>query len=98
MEYNSKYYEIFNLISGATYSCLCGYTKPSNEIYQELLNTYNLKPKECVFIDDVKINCIGALNNGIPSILFKNPPQIQRELNGLLNINDDMTLRLKKPN
>lgn len=96
LEYNSKHYEIFNLIDGGIYSCLCGYVKPDDEIYQELLTVYNLNPKECVFIDDIELNCIAAINNGIPSILFKSPAQIQHELNSLLNINDNMSLKLKK--
>lgn len=98
LEYNSKNFEIFNLIDGATYSCLCGYAKPDDEIYQKLLTTYSLNPVECVFIDDAECNCIAALNNDIPSIVFKNPAQIKTELNSLLNIDDNMSFKFKKTN
>lgn len=98
LEYNSKNFEVFNLITGGTYSCLCGYAKPSDEIYQELLRTYNLNPSECVFVDDLDINCKGAINNGIKSILFKDSLQAQKDLDEVLNIDDDYPLILKRPN
>lgn len=98
LEYNANSFDVFNLISGAVYSCLCGYAKPSDEIFQELLSTYSLNSDECVFIDDLEINCQGALKNGIKSILYQNPEQLQNDLNNLLNIEGSLALKLKKPN
>mgnify|MGYP002508692957 CR=1 FL=1 len=42
----------------------------SGEIYEELLNRYNLVPEECVFLDDLERNLKGAEKYGIHTILF----------------------------
>ena len=42
--------------------------KPEPEIYQLLLDTYSLKANECLFIDDVEENIIGAKNMGMNGI------------------------------
>ena len=42
--------------------------KPEDEIYQLLLDTYSLKASECLFIDDVEENIIGAKNMGMNGI------------------------------
>ena len=39
--------------------------KPNKEIYQKLLDRYNLNPSECLFIDDLEANCNGAKNAGM---------------------------------
>ena len=35
-----------------------------------LLNTYDLNPAECIFVDDSKLNTEGARSAGIESYLF----------------------------
>ena len=42
--------------------------KPDFEIYQFAMNKFNLKPEECIFIDDKIINVEAAENYGIPAI------------------------------
>lgn len=96
LEYNANNFDIFNFINGGVYSCLCGFGKPSDEIFQKLLTTYNLKAEECVFIDDAKINCEGALKNGIKSIFYQNPEQLQIELDLLIKKENNLSLKSKK--
>lgn len=55
---------------GTVVSCFVKMIKPNKKIYEYLLNTYNLKAEECVFIDDAIKNVEGSLNVGIKGILF----------------------------
>lgn len=45
--------------------------KPEFEIYKKLLEKYNLKGEECVFIDDMEININAAKKININTILYK---------------------------
>ncbi|HWR33035.1 MAG TPA: HAD family phosphatase [Chitinophagaceae bacterium] len=55
--------------------------KPFPEIYQRLLNKYNLNASEALFIDDSVRNVKGAEAVGIKSIHFKDSQQLQEDLN-----------------
>ena len=44
--------------------------KPEPAIYQLLLSKYNLKPEECVFIDDRKDNVDAAISLGMSGIVY----------------------------
>lgn len=57
--------------------------KPMPEIYQLLIDRYNLKPEECVFLDDTERNLTGASKFGIHTIHFKNQEQAIEELRKL---------------
>ena len=46
--------------------------KPDKEIYERLIEKYNLNPSNCIFIDDRKENIEKASELGINTILFKN--------------------------
>lgn len=45
--------------------------KPDTKIYQCLLDRYNLKPEECLFIDDLAENTKAASELGMKSFTFK---------------------------
>lgn len=45
--------------------------KPEEEIYKLLLNRYNLKAEECVFIDDTEENVKAAETLEFKGIVFK---------------------------
>lgn len=47
-------------------------TKPNIEIYNKLLEKYELNAEECIFIDDLKPNCEGAEAVGIKTFLYEN--------------------------
>lgn len=50
--------------------------KPDPRIYQLLLDRYQLKPEECVFIDDTPVNIQAAEEQGIHGIVFENREQV----------------------
>ena len=58
--------------------------KPEPEIYQILIDRYNLVPDECVFMDDKEINCEGARKAGIHAIVFTTKEEAEKELLKLL--------------
>lgn len=58
--------------------------KPEPEIYNELLKRFDLKPEECVFIDDRKDNVEGAEKVGIKGILFTEYKSTKEELEKVL--------------
>ncbi|MBP3475297.1 MAG: HAD family phosphatase [Lachnospiraceae bacterium] len=57
--------------------------KPMPEIYQLLIDRYELKPEECVFMDDTLRNLDGAEKFGIHTIHFQNQAQAIEELRKL---------------
>ena len=54
--------------------------KPFPEFYKLLLNRYNVKPEETIFIDDNLRNVKAAEALGIKSIYFKEPLGLDLEL------------------
>ena len=61
-------WDFFKLFDGKVISAYHKLMKPEAEIYQLLLDTYSLKANECLFIDDVEENIIGAKNMGMNGI------------------------------
>lgn len=57
--------------------------KPMPEIYQLLIDRYNLVPEECVFMDDTEVNLTGAKKFGIHTIHFHDRQQAIEELRKL---------------
>lgn len=62
--------ELFSLFDGLVFSGPIGIVKPDRKIFEYLLNQYNLKAEECIFIDDSPKNIAGAENAGIKGYLF----------------------------
>ena len=54
--------------------------KPADKFYKILLNRYNIKAEECLFIDDNKRNILAAEKLGFKTILFKSSEQMSIEL------------------
>ena len=80
-----KVYKIFSLINNIVCSGDEKLLKPDPAIYKTLLDRYNLKAEESVFIDDNINNVKGAIDMGMKSIRFVNAEQLSKELNDLLN-------------
>jgi putative hydrolase of the HAD superfamily len=70
----------FSSFDGTIFSYLVKTVKPEPEIYQLLLNTYNLKPEESIFIDDLEVNINGAKQHGIDGIVCSNHANVRKEL------------------
>lgn len=61
---------ILKLVEKCIFSAVCGYTKPSREMFAYACNTYGILPEETLFIDDSEKNVAGAEAFGIKGYLF----------------------------
>lgn len=71
-------YHIFDLFDGILVSGKEKLKKPDLKIYQLLLNRYELKPENCLFIDDNFRNVQAAKSLGIHSYHFKNAVSLEQ--------------------
>ena len=67
-------------LDGYILSCDVKLTKPEPEIYKALFDKYNLKPEECIFIDDLPRNVEGAKAAGMHAIVFKRVKEAEEEI------------------
>jgi 2-haloacid dehalogenase len=73
-------YEFLNWFDGVVVSGTEKRRKPFPDFYQLLLDRYNLKAEEALFIDDNVRNVHAAKQVGIDSIPFKSPAELHEEL------------------
>lgn len=57
--------------------------KPDPAIYKLLMSRYDLKPEECVFIDDTERNIVAAKELGMHGIVYKSYEQVVADLHAL---------------
>jgi len=69
-EYGIKTIEIFDLFDTITLSFQVKERKPVKKIYFDALNKLNLKPYECIYIDDIIENVNSASEIGIYGIHY----------------------------
>ena len=60
----------FDMFDSLFFSCEYKMIKPDIEFYKKLLETNNLDPKDCLYIDDLMDNLIPAKSLGIDTYLF----------------------------
>lgn len=68
------------LCDGGVFSFQTKSVKPEPEIYKSLLETYQLKAEECLFIDDIEGNIKVANELGIDGIVYKNSQDTRIQL------------------
>lgn len=73
-------FDFLNWFDGVVVSGAEKMRKPTPEFYQILLDRYNVKPEESLFIDDNYRNILAAEKLGINSIHFTSPEQLRAEL------------------
>ena len=78
-----KTYRIFSLIDKIVVSGEVKQLKPNPEIFYTLLNKFNLKAEESLFIDDNLKNVEGAKAVGINAIRFENANKLKEDLKTL---------------
>ena len=83
-EHIFKKYEFFRLFDGHTVSCYYYLLKPEKEIYDTLINKFNLIPKETVFIDDTKVNIDACEKEGIRGIHLPDYTELKQKLEEFL--------------
>ena len=84
MQCNPGVLSFTDCMDGGIFSCNVKLIKPDRRIYERLIETYNLTPSECVFIDDNKANVEAAAALGINTIHYKSYEQAHGELDDLI--------------
>ncbi len=64
-------------------SCFVGLRKPESEIYRLAIETTQMNPEECCFIDDRALNLECAAKLGMRTIQMQNLEQLREELGRL---------------
>lgn len=75
-----KTYKISKPFNVSIFSAQVGMRKPDPKIYKLILKKLKVRPKQTVFVDDIKRNINAAKKIGINGILFKNNRQLFRDL------------------
>jgi epoxide hydrolase-like predicted phosphatase len=75
----------YKLFDDVVLSYKVGLIKPEPEIYEMSAKNLEVKPGECVFIDDILTYCQGAENIGMNTIWYQDFKQMKKELEALLN-------------
>lgn len=78
-DYVKRKYDFFDNFDGGVFSFEVKKVKPSSEIFERLLEKYELKAADCIFIDDVKENVETAEEMGMRGLQFTTVDDI-REL------------------
>jgi len=78
-----KTLEVSRYFDGTIVSALVKQYKPCPDIYKTLLERFNLKAEECVFIDDMPQNCAGAFCVGFNTVVFRGCEDLKENLKNL---------------
>ena len=73
-----------SIVDGKIISGMVKMVKPDADIYQCLFDTYNLKPEECVFLDDRPENIEGGEKLGMRGIVFESYEDAKAKLEKML--------------
>jgi HAD superfamily hydrolase (TIGR01509 family) len=73
-------YDFFRFFDGIVISGQVRLIKPDPRIFQLFLDSYDLAPGECIFIDDSKANVSAARQLGMSAVHYREP----MDLSGLL--------------
>lgn len=84
----TKKYDFFECFDGGVVSYKEKLLKPEKEIYEKIIDKYNLQPNQTLFIDDMKENVNAAMKSGLKGILLENPKDLRMKLEEFnININ-----------
>ena len=84
-KYVGPNFAVFRLLDGMVVSGHEYCIKPDEKIYRLLLDRYNLKPEESVFIDDSLPNLEGAARLGIHTYHFTDAKTFRADLDKIIN-------------
>ena len=80
LEYLKNNTSFIPLFDHGFFSCDINMVKPNPELYKYVLGHMNVNAGDCIFIDDLAVNCEAAEKVGIHSIQFCDIPQLRSEL------------------
>jgi putative hydrolase of the HAD superfamily len=77
------YFRFLDYVDGGVISYEVEHIKPEPQIYQALIEKYEINPSEAVFLDDLAVNLEGARPFGFHTIQVKEQKQVIHELRQL---------------
>lgn len=75
-----KYADILKIFDRWFFSYQLGMKKPASEAFRRVLETSNLSPQECIYVDDLGENVEVARQLGIKSIQYESFAQLKQDL------------------
>ena len=78
--YLEQHHRFWDVFDGIVISSRIKMVKPEIQIYEHLLNRYQLEPGDTVFIDDLQENLAAASSIGIQTIRFTDSAKCRRAL------------------
>lgn len=81
-EVAKQYYSILNVFDGIVFSAPLKLAKPDPAIYRYLFDTYQLKPEECFFLDDLAENIAAGQALGMNGLVFTGDIQTVKDAIG----------------
>ena len=79
-EHVTKNHDFFQCFDGGVVSYKEKLLKPEKEIYEKIIERYNLDPSQTVFIDDLIENVKAAMESGLKGIILNNSKDLRIEL------------------
>ena len=77
----------FSMFDQVFLACYLSYGKPDRRIFEHALSTLDIKPEECLFIDDTMLHITAAKSLGIRAVFFsihdESPNKIKRLIDSL---------------
>ena len=78
--YRENFKEIFDAVDKTYFSWETGFVKPDKQAFLNILKEHDLKPEECIYIDDSDENIKGAKNIGIKAFKYQGLNALKRIL------------------
>jgi putative hydrolase of the HAD superfamily len=82
-EYAKEHFEFTKYVDGGVISYQVNHVKPEPEIYEALIQKYNINPREAVYLDDSVVNLEGAKPYGFYTIHVTDFEEALEELRDL---------------
>ena len=82
--YTKEKYPFLKSFDGEVVSAFVKMMKPEKQIYDYLLQKYNLTAKECIFLDDLEENVLAASKIGINGVCFKDINSALEKINTII--------------
>lgn len=81
LSHMKSHFEWLALFDAQFYSCEIGINKPDIRIYEFCLNSLDIPPQACLFVDDSQKNVSGAAKSGMNVIHYKSFDQFSQQFN-----------------
>lgn len=78
-------YDFAQLIDGGIYSYELNICKPEKEIYEKLIEKFNIKPQESIFIDDSQINVEVSRELDFHGVVFTQLDEVKQRVQELIS-------------